>query len=280
MAEAPGDATLTVQVLGPAHMPALAALADAEPLVRVEFGSLALAQSASPRILGAWQGHDLIAAVIDDPLAWCVTGQAVGLQAIARQSPDLAAKLVITGRAPEVAAIDALLDARQWREEHFMTVDRATLVAPTQPAPLRVAGPEDLALLQQARLTALEEDLGLHLDAGSAPHRQVCDEVAGMVERQGLAVWIEQDRVTFMVRLMARTPAAALFGDLYTAPELRGAGRATRALATFCTWLMQDSAQVALRVGTANERAVRLYQRVGFRVVESFVSSLKPAAQA
>ena len=51
-------------------------------------------------------------------------------------------------------------------------------------------------------------------------------------------------------------------------------GRATRALTAFCAWLMTESEHVALRVGTDNDDALRLYERVGFRTVDEFCSSL------
>jgi GNAT superfamily N-acetyltransferase len=66
-----------------------------------------------------------------------------------------------------------------------------------------------------------------------------------------------------------------LHGDLYTDPSMRGAGRATRALTAFCSWLLTESRNVTLRVGQENEPAVRLYQRVGFTVLDAFESSLR-----
>lgn len=65
-----------------------------------------------------------------------------------------------------------------------------------------------------------------------------------------------------------------MFGDLYVDRRLRGAGRATRALTAFCAWLMTESEHVTLRVGQDNDAAIRLYERVGFSVVEPFLTSL------
>jgi predicted GNAT family acetyltransferase len=275
-----GDATIAVEVVTAAHMHDLADFAEGAPLVRADFASLAMMQAHEPRILGAWRGGMLVAAAIDDGLAMSIAGDGAGLRAIAARIPDLASKLVIAGRAVDVAAIESLVSNRYLRPEHFMTITQDKMLVPAEPIPLRVATPQDLPVLEQARLAALEEEYGIHVPRGSSLHNDLHDAVARAVDMHGVAIWVDDERIAFTAQLIAKTPTVAMFGDLYTDPALRGRGRATRALAAFCTWLMTESTHVALRVGTDNERAIRLYERVGFQVVDTFASSLRPMESA
>lgn len=160
-----------------------------------------------------------------------------------------------------------------------MAIGRSDLSQLIEPVTeLRIATEDDLPLLRTTRVAALEEEYGIVVEPGSTLHRELENAVTRAVRLQGVAIWLEDGRCAFTAQLIAKTPAAAMFGDLYVDPELRGAGRATRALTSFCAWLMSESAQVTLRVGVENRPAVRLYERVGFHVVDAFASSLGAGA--
>jgi ribosomal protein S18 acetylase RimI-like enzyme len=273
-------AQLDVRVAGTNDADALGAFAAQRPLAWTDFASIALLQPEEPRVWIASTGDGPItAAAIDDGLAMSVAGQAEGLDAIAASVPDIAAKLVIAGRTGEVRRFVANVDQeRRERLEHFMSVARGGLRCPIEAIPLRIATADDLPMLLRVRASALEEEYGIPVPPGSKLYEELASAVTRAVSLQGVAIWVEDGGCAFTAQLIAKTPTASMFGDLYVDPELRGEGRATRALTAFCTWLMTESEHVTLRVGADNDPAVKLYDRVGFEVVDEFCTSLGPDA--
>jgi len=258
---------------------ALSTFAERHPLAWTDFASIALLQPDEPRVWIARRGDVIEAAAIDDGLAMSVAGDDAGLTAIASAAGDLDHKLVIAGRTEEVRCFVAGTAApRRERPEHFMSVHTGGLKCAIEAVPIRVATSEDLPMLIRVRAAALAEEYGIDVPVDSKLHRELAEAVTRAVRLQGVAVWIEDEQCAFTAQLIAKTPMAAMFGDLYVDPALRGSGRATRALTAFCAWLMTESEYVTLRVGTTNDPAVRLYERVGFGVVDSFCSSLGPEA--
>lgn len=269
--------THDVKIATPADADALARFAEHEPLVRADFASLAALQPAEPRVRIACDAAtgEVVAAAIDDGLAMSVGGAFDGLDAIARETPDLSRKLVVAGPVDAVRRVAAHAGAdRRERLERFMAIRRDELRQPFEQVPIRIATSEDLPLLKAARIAALEEEYGIPVPSDGSLARDLAGAVTRAVELQGVAIWIEEHRCAFTAQLIAKTPEAAMFGDLFVDPKLRGAGRATRALTAFCTWLMSESDHVTLRVGADNAPAVQLYERVGFRDVATFCSSL------
>jgi predicted GNAT family acetyltransferase len=262
--------------------PRLAEFAQRAPLVYNDFASIA---NTMPDETAVWTDQDehgnIRAAAIDDGLAMTLAGDEDALTSLARAIPDAAGKLVVSGRTPEVRAfLRGIPDADRFdRPEHFMVVNGETIIGAPEAIPLRIATADDVDLLVSARSSALEEEYGVPVPEGSTLHSELANAVARAVAIQGVAVWLERGRIAFTAQLIAKTPQAATFGDLYTDPALRGAGRATRGLVAFCHWLMSECTNVTLRVGTGNTPAVRLYERVGFEVLEPFLSSVDSASR-
>ncbi|MCW2961866.1 MAG: acetyltransferase family protein [Thermoleophilia bacterium] len=270
---------LDVSVAGKQDAAALAAFASAQPLAWTDFASIALLQPDEPKVWLARDGDAVQAAAIDDGLAMSVGGTVAGLTAIAERVGDLDPKLVIAGRIADVRTfVQHARSPRRERPEHFMAIGRGDLRFPLEAIPLRVATEGDLEVLVRVRASALEEEYGIPVGPESRLYRELAEAVTRAVQLQGVAIWMEDGACAFTAQLIAKTPTASMFGDLYVDPELRGKGRATRALTAFCGWLMSESEHVTLRVGTTNEPAVRLYERVGFQTVDSFCSSLGPEA--
>jgi GNAT superfamily N-acetyltransferase len=268
---------LDVRVAGQDDAPALGAFAAERPIAWTDFASIALLQPDEPRVwIASDSGGIVHGAAIDDGLAMSVGGSPGALEAIADAVPDTEGKLVIAGRIDEVRTFVSRVagEPRRERPEHFMAVRRGALRCPVEAIPLRIATADDLPMLLRVRAAALEEEYGIPVDPDSELHRELCSAVTRAVALQGVAIWTEDDGCAFTAQLIAKTPDASMFGDLYVDPALRGSGRATRALTAFCTWLMTESEHVALRVGRDNAPAVRLYERVGFEVVDNFCSSL------
>ena len=271
---------ISVGVVSVDTFDAVATFAAQEPILRADFASLAATTLTDPPIIAAWQDGSIIAAAIDDGLAMSIAGRRDGIEAIATSRSDLASKLVISGRHDDVVAVMTMIDQpRLLRPEHFMTVRRGEVEVATARVPIRVATEHDLPLLEEARIRALEEEYQLEVPRGGTLHHDLADALARAVAVQGVAIWCEDEHIAFTAQLIAKTPDVAIFGDLYTDPLLRGAGRATRGLAAFCAWLMTESEYVALRVGVDNLPAKRLYDRVGFQVIEAFASSLRSDAR-
>lgn len=260
--------------------------AATSPLAFADIASIATILPDEPAV---WMVHadenraaPVVAAAIDDGIAVSVGGAADAMSTLAAHfGGSLSRKLVISGRTDtvrsflEFASPMADLVGRMDRHEHLMAVAPEQLQVVAEALPLRIATSEDLPILAEARRLALAEEYDMDVLPDSPLARDLSTAVARAVSLSGVAIWLEEDRVAFTAQLIAKTPHAAMFGDLYTDPLLRGEGRATRALATFCSWLMSESAQVTLRVGTNNTPAVRLYERVGFQVVEPFLSSVR-----
>lgn len=272
---------LHVRTAGSDDADGLAAFASTRPIVWTDFASIALLQPDEPKVWIAVDDAGAVsAAAIDDGLAMSVAGSAEGLAAIRNVAPNLPGKLVIAGRTGDVRSFVSGIDGppRRERLEHFMAVTTAQLRCPLEQIPLRIAGEDDLQMLLRVRAAALEEEYGIPVPEDSELFRELSTAITRAVELQGVAIWVEDERCAFTAQLIAKTPFASMFGDLYVDLDLRGQGRATRALTAFCTWLMSESQHVGLRVGRDNEPAVRLYERVGFEVVDEFCSSLGPEA--
>jgi predicted GNAT family acetyltransferase len=267
-----------VIAFAPPYSGQLAEFAERNRLIWADFASIAVMLPEQPRV---WLAIDTVtnlveAAAIDDGLSMSVGGNGDAIDAIAASVSGIDEKLVVAGRVDDVRRlVHAVEHPRRERLEHFMSITRRTLPSLIEPVPIRIATEDDLPVLRAARVAALEEEYGIPVELGSSLHLELDKAVTRAVKLQGVAIWVEDGACAFTAQLIAKTSDAAMFGDLYTAPELRGAGRATRALSAFCAWLMSESEHVTLRVGTENTAAVRLYERVGFQVIDAFCSSLR-----
>lgn len=272
---------INVRVASAIDAPQLSIFAATRPLVWTDFSSVALLNPDEPRVLVAVDSDSdcVVAATIDDGLAMSVAGSQLGLQAISSYIDDVDSKLVIAGRTEDTRAFlaNTATNARSERFEYFMAVKQNQLLGKAQAIPMRIAQEDDLPLLLRVRTAALAEEYGMEITNGTKLHRELETALRRAIEMQGIAIWVENELCAFTAQLIAKTPEASMFGDLYVDPPLRGHGRATRALTTFCTWLMTESEHVVLRVGQTNAPALRLYERVGFTIVDEFLTSLRKA---
>lgn len=270
--------TFDITAFSPVSSGKLAEFAERNPLIWADFASIAVMLPEQPRVwLATDRATGLVeAAAIDDGLSMSVGGEGDAIDAIAEHVEGIDDKLVVAGRVADVRRLIAHVEhPRRERLEHFMSIGKRELSSLIEPVPIRIADESDLPLLRTARVAALEEEYGIPVPIGGSLHTELDKAVTRAVKLQGVAIWVEDDGVAFTAQLIAKTSDAAMFGDLYTSPQLRGGGRATRALTAFCAWLMSESAHVTLRVGTQNAPAVRLYERVGFSVIDDFCSSLR-----
>ncbi len=257
---------------------AVQSFAEQAELDRNDFASISMIVPDQPAVWMARVGPagPVTAAIIDDGLAMAVAGDAHALSLLGSHRGDVEHKLVVSGLPDDVhAVLPAACDAtRRIRDEHFMVLGETTAVPALGIPPIRVAEEGDVSLIHAGRIAALAEEYGIDISRKPRLAEDLLESVERAVAMRGVAIWVEDGRIAFTAQLASKTPVAASFGDLWVDPQLRGAGRATQGLAAFCSWLRHESRTVCLRVGVENERAIRLYERVGFTVRDRYVSSL------
>ncbi len=144
------------------------------------------------------------------------------------------------------------------------------------PAPaesgLRAATLEDLELLVPACAAAHELELGVN------PLGQDADgfrwRTRSQIEEGRSWLWADDRMILFKAEASAWTPQAVQLQQVWTDPEARGNGHATRGLADLIRLLLDRVPRVCLFVRADNFEAIRLYERVGMRHVLDYRSVL------
>jgi uncharacterized protein len=137
---------------------------------------------------------------------------------------------------------------------------------------LRAATIEDLELLLPACAAAHELELGVD------PLRQDADgfrwRTRSQIEEGRSWLWAEDGVTLFKAEASAWTPQAVQLQQVWTDPEARGRGYATRGLADLIRLLLDRVPRVCLFVRAENTEAIRLYERVGMSHVLDYRSVL------
>jgi ribosomal protein S18 acetylase RimI-like enzyme len=147
----------------------------------------------------------------------------------------------------------------------------------TEPPPggesgLRRARRDDLERLIPACAAAHELELGIDPVARDAEGFRW--RTAAQIEDGRSWLWLEDDVVLFKAEASAWTPQAIQVSQVWTDPEARGRGYATRGLRDLCRLLLETTPTVTLFVRTENAPAIALYERVGMRKVLEYRSVL------
>jgi len=179
---------------------------------------------------------------------------------------------MLVGPRDPVLALHAALGrpAREVRHPQLLLgVGRRTLMTPPS-VPLRRATRHDLEQLVVAAAAMHREEMGvdpLSVDANAWRAR-----MTSLIDRGWSWVWRERGQILFKAELSAWTPEAVQIQGVYTAPQARGRGIATSALAAMCIALLGDSATCTLYVNHYNSVAISLYRRIGFTEVATFAT--------
>jgi predicted GNAT family acetyltransferase len=137
---------------------------------------------------------------------------------------------------------------------------------------LRPARLADLDLLVPACARAHEVELGidpLERDAEGFRWR-----TRAQIEEGRSWLWVEDGVVLFKAEASAWTPAAVQLQQVWTDPEARRAGNASRGLRDLIGLLLERVPRVCLFVRADNEPAIRLYETVGMQHVLDYRSVL------
>ena len=144
------------------------------------------------------------------------------------------------------------------------------------PAPggsgLRAARDDDLEVLVPACAAAHELELGIDPLARDADGFRW--RTSTQVEEGRSWLWGEDGVVLFKAEASAWTPHAVQLAQVWTDPDARGHGYATRGLADLIRLLLGWVPVVTLFVRSENDAAIGLYEKVGMRKVLEYRSVL------
>lgn len=285
---------ITLDRLRPAHLPEALRWLQREPVLHVYLTALALRDSfGSPHdeTWAARRGGEITALLHLGGRSGAVLphgDDSAALEQLARQARlqrgHLPARIQVIGPAAGVSAIVAELredglEPRLERRQVYMRLEGGDLPPIERLGELRPARPDDYALLHETgaalRLEELDEDPRVADPQGYG--RRVEEEC-----RDGYTwLWLEEDGLRFRASISAATLDAAQVSGVYTPPDHRGRGYATRGLAELCGRLFERSRNVCLFVNDFNAPALALYRRLGFRVIASWASAFyDPAARS
>jgi RimJ/RimL family protein N-acetyltransferase len=197
-----------------------------------------------------------------------------GCEAFAALAVSSQARMII-GEARAVEAVWRAAEARlpQPREDRpgqpVYAIDRPP---PSGESGLRAATEGDLEILVPVCAAAHELELGIDpliRDADAFRWR-----TSTQIDEGRSWLWIEDGVVLFKAEASAWTPNAVQLAQVWTDPEARGHGYASRGLADLCRLLLEWVPVVTLFVRSENEPAIGLYEKVGMRKVLEYRSLL------
>jgi predicted GNAT family acetyltransferase len=137
---------------------------------------------------------------------------------------------------------------------------------------LRAATPADVDRLVPA--CAAAHALELNVDPRTTDVESFRWRTAAQVEERRSWLWLEDGVILFKAEASAWTPHAVQLQQVWTDPEARGRGYATRALRDLCRLLLAQTPVVTLFVRRENDVAIALYERVGMRKALEYRSVL------
>ena len=219
-------------------------------------------------IEGALQGILMVGALggasleVRDPRAFAPLAEwAAGLATPPRH---LSGPEDVTAPFFSVYAKHAVCDLLWERRERVYVVERGA-VQPGEITAIRRASEAEIESIAEhsarQHLEDLKEDRRA-LDPGGFRARHLTEIREGHW-------WVAEcsGRICFQVHVGPRSHAVVQLGGVFTPPDLRGRGCATRALRALVARLHADRPRVSLLCDESNHVACRLYERVGFRVV-------------
>ncbi len=273
-----GVRLLTIERLSPADMIEAFAFLDHDPVLHVYLLAVLMRDALAPARDEFWaarRGGRMAALVMVGTGSGSVLPTGRDREALDRLAVHLIERMAVLPRRFQVigprAAVapylercaEVRLTPRLHREQTYMSVERGRLL-PFEPlGALRAARAEDRALVDASgvrlRAEELEED---PRESDPVAYARRVDEEC----RDGLTyLWREGDMLRFRASVSARTADAAQISGVYTPPEWRGRGIATRGVGELCRRMFEHSRAACLFVNDINAPALAVYRHLGFK---------------
>lgn len=141
------------------------------------------------------------------------------------------------------------------------------------PAAVRLAHSEEVAVVAEHSARMVNGELGYD---PSVQRSSFAASVRHAIEQGWWWVWIVDGELRFQCNVGARSAATAQLQGVWTPPDARGHGYATRGLAAVARELLGVNPTVSLYVNDFNHDAIRLYERLGFARVSELATYLFP----
>lgn len=161
---------------------------------------------------------------------------------------------------------------RRVRESQpVLAVDRSSLVRQTGPVLVRRAYPREWETVAENSAKMIEHELEYDPRGVSAEFNA---NVRMMLDRGLWWVGEHDGELCFFCNAGPRSPYTLQLQGIWTPEHLRGRGLAASALSGICDELLGELPSLSLYVNGFNERALRLYARLGFQRAGEFATFL------
>ena len=246
---------------------------------RLEQHGLAGITRRTLEIIGAFDGEQLESAMLFGanlvPIETSQESQRLFADVLARQGRRCSS---IVGPANEVLQLWAMLEvhwgaARAIRANQpvMMTQTRSDLIVDDR---VNYSTLMDLDILFPACVEMFTHEVGLSPLAKGAG-MSYRNRVSELISNRKSFVRIEQDQIAFKAEVGCVGAQVAQLQGVWVSPELRGQGIGRHALASVVKYVLQDIAPtVSLYVNDFNRNAIAMYEKVGFKQVDSFATVL------
>jgi len=152
--------------------------------------------------------------------------------------------------------------ARLDRRQRYYVLDAASR-ADLDEIALRPADSGDLDVVVRAHADMIREDL--EIPTANLDISRLRDLAETRVAEGKIWVLTEGPRLLFKTEEISRSQEGVLVGGVYTHPDYRGRGLASRGMSTWARHLFGEGIRLlALHVNDANVPAYRAYERAGF----------------
>ncbi|UED88670.1 DUF4081 domain-containing GNAT family N-acetyltransferase [Streptomyces profundus] len=278
--------TPSVRVIAPQELSPVLAVLDEDPVANAFVTARVLDSRLEPPFLGGemwghyrqgrltalcYAGANLVPIQADDEavLAFAARARAQGRRCSS-----------IVGPVPATARLWSLLEphwgpAREVRRRQPLLATRSV---PPEVAPdpeVRRMRKDEMPLVLPAAVDMFTEEVGISpLDAedGGLTYQARVAEIVGAGR---CFARVEDGRVVFKAEIGAVTPQCCQLQGVWTAPDRRGEGLATRGLATVLRHALTETAPlVSLYANDFNAPALAVYRRLGFTEVGALMSVL------